>query len=240
MLRNKKFLGFIPARKGSKRLPDKNMKILCDSPLFVWVWSTAIRSGLFDKVVVSTDDEHIVDYCQRCGIEYDIRPEKLCDDTSTIPDALQEYLSRTGEVYDYVQILEPTVPLLRVGSIRGAADLMLNWKCDVLISLIPSRVPSGVCKTIPEYYGRKFALRDWMPKEIRNVQSQYLQPTYQLNGYIYLIAYDVAIKNIDWWTTDIRPYIMQHDDCIDIDDKYDFQMAELILKERMQNENQST
>jgi len=237
MLRDRTFLGFIPARKGSKRLPDKNMKILGDSPLFTWVYKAAVDSKIFDKIVISTDDERIMEYCDKFGIKYDRRPSSLCTDTATIPDAIQEYLKRTGEQYDYVQILEPTVPLLRHDTIKGAANLMCDWECDVLISLIPSRVPSGVCKPIPEHFANKYSLCGWMPDEIRNVQSQYLQTTYQLNGYIYIIRYDIAYNNRDWWDSDIRPYLMEHDDCIDIDDKYDFRMAELRLQERLENED---
>jgi len=238
MLRNKKFLAFIPARKGSKRFPDKNKKILLDKPLLTWGIKAAIDSGVFDHIVVSTNDREISSIACKHGASAVVRPERLAKDNSTIQDALEDYLINSpSRKYDYVQIIEPTCPLLRPDTIKAAAKLILDWNCEVLISLIPSRVPAGICKSIPFHFDSPYALKDWMPKNLRNKQSQQIRKSYQINGYIYILKYDVAYKNLDWWECDIRPYLMNHDDCIDIDDKFDLKVAELVLKRRMVNED---
>jgi len=238
MLDNQTFLAFIPARGGSKRLPSKNMKKLAGKPLIYWVIKAAKESKIFDKIVVSSDDAKILEYADSLGVLALRRPEELSRDDSAIEDALAYHLRQLDTQYNYVQIIEPTTPLLTPSTIREAAKMIIDWGCDVLISLIPSRVPAGVCKPIPVDFHKKYSLRGWMPKEVRRKQSQQLEPCYQLNGYIYILKHRIAYHNFDWWESDIRPFIMHHDDSIDIDDKWDWKLAEFLLQERLRKQNE--
>ncbi len=114
-----KILGFIPARAGSKGIPHKNRVKLGGKPLYQWVRDTAIRSRLFDKLIVSTDDI-VIQKTEPLAIE---RPEHLSCDNALVIDAVIHHL-RQDYNYDFVAMLQPTSPLLRVQDIKACVSML--------------------------------------------------------------------------------------------------------------------
>jgi N-acylneuraminate cytidylyltransferase/CMP-N,N'-diacetyllegionaminic acid synthase len=115
ILKNRKIIGIIPARAGSKGLPKKNIILLKGKPLIAWTIKCALKSKYIDKVIVSTDDPKISEISKKYGAKVPFsRPPHLATDTassiSVVIHALQK-LSEAGENYDYVVLLEPTSPL---------------------------------------------------------------------------------------------------------------------------------
>jgi pseudaminic acid cytidylyltransferase len=112
-----KAIAIIPARGGSKRIPKKNIKRFHGRPLISYSIQTAMESGLFDKIIVTTDDEEIADVAKRYGAEVPfIRPKELADDFTGTGDVVAhalEWLSDHGEEYDYVCTIYATAPLLQ-------------------------------------------------------------------------------------------------------------------------------
>ena len=106
----------IPARGGSKRIPRKNIKLFHGKPLIAYSIEVALKSNLFDKVIVSTDDEEIA----KVAIEYGaivpfLRPKELSDDftgTGAVVNHTLEYLKNSGEEFDYCCTIYATAPLL--------------------------------------------------------------------------------------------------------------------------------
>lgn len=112
----KKAIAIIPARGGSKRIPKKNIKDFHGKPLIAYSIETAIKSNLFNKVVVSTDDEEIAKIAIKYGASVPFfRPKELSDDftgTGAVVNHALEYLKNVGEDYDFVCTIYATAPFL--------------------------------------------------------------------------------------------------------------------------------
>jgi CMP-N-acetylneuraminic acid synthetase len=133
-----------------------------------------------------------------------------------------------GEIYDYVQIIEPTAPLLEGSIIKDAANFLTDHKADMVVSVCPTGAPNGIVGEIPD----SLSLRGFVPKELRRKNRQQVKTRYQLNGMIYVGKWDIFYCNKDWWDTNIKAFIMDKDAHVDINDPTDFQLAEWILAKR--------
>lgn len=121
-------IAIIPARAGSKRIPGKNSKIFCGKPMITWAIDYAFESRLFDKVIVSTDDEDIAQVARVAGADVPfIRPASLSDDlTPTVPVISHaiEFCEMIGWKIDYVCCIYPCVPLLQITDLVNAFGLL--------------------------------------------------------------------------------------------------------------------
>jgi len=121
-------IAIIPARGGSKRIPGKNVKDFCGKPMIVWAIGYAIESGLFDKVIVSTDDAHIAEVARAAGAEIPFaRPDSLADDhTPTVPVISHaiEACEAMGWKIEYACCIYPCVPFLHSSDLVDAFALM--------------------------------------------------------------------------------------------------------------------
>lgn len=140
MYKDKRILGLIPARGGSKRLPRKNIKLLLGKPLVAWTIEQTLKSRFLDRVIVSTDDEEIAIVSKQLGAEVPfIRPKELATDTASSVDVAihaLEFLLRIGQSYDYLALFEPTSPLRKQNDIdNGIAKLIDHPEAKNLTSL---------------------------------------------------------------------------------------------------------
>jgi N-acylneuraminate cytidylyltransferase/CMP-N,N'-diacetyllegionaminic acid synthase len=129
MIEDKRVLGLIPARRGSKGLPLKNIRPLGGKPLLAWPVAAALGSAYVDRVVVSTDDEEFAAIARTAGAETPfLRPAELASDTAPsmafILHAL-DALATGGDVFDYVVLLEPTSPLTESCDVDAALERLL-------------------------------------------------------------------------------------------------------------------
>src|SRR4030042_3633861 len=127
MYRNKRILAIIPARGGSKRLPGKNIKILCGKPLIGWTIEQAKSSKYIDDIFVSTDYRSIADIAEQFGIKVPfLRPEELSKDSSSSMDVVEHVLKsykRSNQLFDFIILLEPTSPLRKKRSEEHTSEL---------------------------------------------------------------------------------------------------------------------
>ena len=124
-------IAIIPARGGSKRIPEKNIIDFCGKPMISYALEAASDSGLFDKIHVSTESAKIASVVNELGYDIDFgRPEELADDHSGLMPVLQhclrEYDDR-GERYENVMLLMPCCPLLEVEDIKKGHDVFMSF-----------------------------------------------------------------------------------------------------------------
>lgn len=125
-----KVVGLIPARSGSKRVPDKNIRPLNGHPLLAYSVNSAIKSGVFDEVICVTDSPLYAEIARHYGaIVPTFRPTEISGDKS--PDIewvvwILNFLENQGKVFDAFSILRPTSPLRSVAAIRKAMDLLIK------------------------------------------------------------------------------------------------------------------
>lgn len=221
-------IAIIPARGGSKRIPKKNMKDFFGKPLIVYSIETALKSNLFEKVVVTTDDEEIATIAKKYGAEVPfIRPDELSDDFTGTVDVVNhaiKYLEDQGEHYDYVCTIYATAPLLQKEYlIKGYEKLKSSNAVNVFSAT-----------TMPFPIQRTFKLNDdgrcemFTPKHYMS-RSQDIEEAYQDAGQFY---WEKRFEKSDeiMFGKDSIPIILPRHLVQDIDTLEDWQRAEYMYQ----------
>jgi len=231
MYRNNSFIAVIPARAGSKRLPRKNMRLIVGKPLIYWSIKAAKESGIFDEIVVMSDGVQILDFARKNGVNAYPEPTKLAADDSYVGVAIKEMLSPVEDSYDYVQLIEPTNPLIRPAMIKNAVDFLLDKDADFVIGMCDVGCPCGVAKALPF----DLCVTDWWPDELFGKRTQDCKSAYKVSGSIYVGKWDLFVKDAmrTYWKSKIYAFVHDKYDSVDVDDKWDLQHAEIILQSRL-------
>ena len=233
MREDKKILALITARGGSKGLPRKNIKPLLGKPLIAWTVEQAKNSKYIDKVVVSTDDEEIAEISKKYGAEVPfLRPKELARDDSPTIDAIIHainWFEERGEFFDILILLQPTSPLRTTEDIDNAIELFLNNKDALsLISVKENEHPPFWSLEIENKF-----LKPLFGEEYFKKRRQELPKSYMPNGAIFISYVDILKKYKTFYTPKTIAYIMPPERSIDIDNEFDFLLAEFILKNKM-------
>ena len=225
-----KIVALIPARGGSKRLPRKNTKLLGGLPLIAWTIRTAIQSGCCADIVVSTDDPGIESVSREFGATVPwLRPVQLSSDTARSVDVaihfLDWYEAEKGTV-DGLLFLQPTSPFRTAETISKAVKMYSDDAGRVpYVSVSPAASHPAWCFRITDT-----GMSPYMGWETLGKRSQDLETAWVLNGSIYLISPDRLRSEKTFLTTDAKPIIVaEMTEAIDIDDSYDWAMAESVL-----------
>lgn len=227
MYKDKTFLAIIPARGGSKRLPRKNLLDLCGKPLIAWSTEAGSKSKYIDKVVVSSDDDEILNISKTYGAETIKRPAELASDTATTFDAIKHTIDSLQK-YDYVVLLQPTSPLRNQKHIDEAIELLESKNADAVVSVCEMDHSPLWSNTLPTDGNMNSFLRD----EVLNKRSQDLEMYYRLNGAIYICKTQKLLKEKSFLIRDnIFAYKMDRTSSIDIDEKIDFLIAKTLFLE---------
>lgn len=206
-----KVLGLIPARGGSKGVPNKNIRLLEGRPLIAWTIECARASGSLARLVVSTDSQTIADVALEYGAEVPfMRPADLASDTAGSLGVVRhclDHLSEQGEHYDAVMLLQPTTPFRAVEDIDRAIEIMERQPCDSVVSMVPIPVedhPHWAYLSTPEGYvplangeSAPTSRRQDLPPAWRREGSIYLTRTHVVQELASLYGNRVALLEID-------------------------------------------
>lgn len=233
MYKNKRILGLITARGGSKGLPGKNIKPLCGKPLIGWTVQSALASRCLDSVCVSTDDEAIARVARRYGASVPfLRPAKLASDTASSLDVILHAVSfyeKAGETFDYLLLLEPTSPLRLPGDIDAAIKRLVD-RAPAAESL----VSVGRIEQLHPFAMKSIDQRGYMRPFIRtplaSARRQALPPVYYPFGLIYLSSIDSLRRRRTFYHTRTIPYVIDRSQQCEIDDALDFKIAGYLLR----------
>ena len=140
-----KKIAIITARGGSKRIPRKNIKKFCGKPILAYSVEAALQSGLFDTVMVSTDDEEIAQAARQYGAEVPFyRSEKTSGDYATTRDLVLEVLAeyeKRGLEYELACCIYPTAPFVTAKKLKDAVSQLLDSNADTLIPVVAFSYP---------------------------------------------------------------------------------------------------
>lgn len=221
-------IAIIPARGGSKRIPRKNIKEFCGKPLIAYSIETALSSGLFSEVVVSTDDAQIAEVAKRYGASVPfIRPKELSDDftgTGAVVSHAAEWLFANGREFKYLCTLYATAPLLNATYLKEAFERLQNSDAKYAFS----------CTSMPFPIQRTFRVTDenrcemFWPENFSK-RSQDLERAYQDAGQFYFNRVSKKSNEIIFGADSI-PIILPRHLVQDIDDAEDWVRAELMYK----------
>ena len=234
MYKNKKILGLITARGGSKSIPKKNIVPLLGKPLITYAIETAKGSKLLTRYIVSTDNEEIARVCRAHGAEVPfMRPAELATDTATSMQVAQHALAWVENkvpdtLFDYVMILQPTSPLRTVEDIDEAIRIAVDHDADSVMSMyeLTDFSPEKIKKVNQE----SLVIEPYFKAEGKeSAQRQMLPRAYKRNCAIYLTRAEL-IKQGDLFGTRSFAYIMPEDRSLDINKPFDLELAEFLIR----------
>jgi CMP-N,N'-diacetyllegionaminic acid synthase len=216
-------VGLVPARGGSKGIPRKNLAPLAGKPLLTWTLEAADAARSLDRVVVSTDDEEIAELARQLGAEVLGRPPELAADGTPMLDVVRHALGELGSV-EVLVVLQPTSPLRRAEHVDEAVRLLRETDADAVVSVVevPHQFRPGSLMQIEE--GTLVPLEPGAP-----VTRQEKQLVYARNGPAVLALRPERLGD-DLYAGDVRPYVMELRDSVDVDGPDDLRLAELLLQ----------
>lgn len=224
-------LAIIPARSGSKGLKDKNIKILNGKPLIAYTIEAALKSGVFDDVIVSTDSEKYKKISEEYGAYVPfLRSQELSRDTTSTNDVIEDLILKLkdmGREYDSFMILQPTSPLRDEKDIVNAVEIFMDKKANSVVSMCECEHSPLLAKELDENL-----CLDGFLADVQTRRRQEFSKFYRLNGAIYLIQIEYFLKYKDYYKENSYAYIMDKRKSIDIDDIYDFEFAEVLIRNK--------
>lgn len=226
-------IAIIPARGGSKRIPKKNIKQFCGKPMIAYSIDAAYKSNLFDRVIVSTDDESIEKLAQRYGVEVIKRPKELADDfTPTIPviaHAIQHINENLNNIVA-VCCIYATAPFIQASYIKEAYEKLLSENADYAFPTTTFPFPIQRAVTIKDNKVEMF-----YPEHF-NTRSQDLQEAYHDVGQFYWGTPEAWVKGTPIFSKNATSIVLPRYLVQDIDTIEDWQRAEIMHKV-LHNEN---
>ncbi|MBK8620474.1 MAG: pseudaminic acid cytidylyltransferase [Saprospiraceae bacterium] len=218
-------LCIIPARGGSKRIPRKNIKDFLGKPMISFPINLALHSGLFDEVMVSTEDEEIANIATEFGASVPFfRSKNNADDYATTAQVIQEVLSsylNIGKKFERICCIYPCTPLLKTENIHTSYQVLLQNNVDSVIPVVAYDYP--IQRALKAEGG---FIRFFHP-EYALTRSQDLEKSFHDAGQFYWIKTDVLIEKGSILTDKSGYFEMSSFDCQDIDTETDWKMAEL-------------
>jgi N-acylneuraminate cytidylyltransferase len=199
-------IAFIPARGGSKGVAWKNIKPFRGKPLIRWTVDAAKESGVFERVIVSSDADAILDLCN--DVERIKRDPQLATDTTPMDEVIKDFL--TQQPSDLIMLLQPTSPLRTSAHIRQAAS---QFDGNTLISVCP--IPSSYLKSFVEVNGKLQPIY-----HTKTDRRQDLPPLYMPNGAIYLFSSNSFHQYGGIPKNNVSPFFME--ESLDVDTELDF------------------
>lgn len=223
-------LAIVPARGGSKGIPDKNLRPLVGRTLLDYVARAARESQVVDRIVLSTDSEAIAAAGRQAGLDVPfMRPAALAqDDTAMLPviaHALGE-LARAGWTPEYVVLLQPTSPLRRGSHIAAALSQLTTSGADSVVTV--TELPKALS---PDYVMRieGGVLRPFLPEGARVTRRQDARRAYSRDGTVYAFRRDTVERFGDIYGDRCLPLIVDSEESLSIDSQADWDRAERIL-----------
>lgn len=221
-------LAVIPARGGSKRIPRKNIKDFCGKPIMVFSIDAALKTDLFDEVMVSTDDEEIAEIAKKYGAVVPfLRNSKTSNDFAILKDVLMEVLVKYEEqekTFDQICCILPTAPLIEAKDIIVAHQILEQHKC---VSVIPVVKYSYTIFRSLKIENGKLKM-NWPENFFK--RSQDLPDAYHDSGLFYWYDKKYFTETVSGFGEDSIPYILNEIKVQDIDTIDDWEIAELKYK----------
>lgn len=230
MIDGKRVLAIVPARKGSKGLPLKNVRPLAGKPLLAWPIAAARASAHVDRVIISTDDQGFADLAVEHGADAPfLRPAELAGDTApSIGFILHavDTLAAEGEVYDYVVLLEPTSPLTEGSDVDAALAQLLAADADAIVGV------SKLEATHPAFAVRKDGQGGITPYASASFgempRRQDIEPLFSLDGTLYVSTVEALRRERGFCHARTLGYESARHKAHEVDDLVDFICIEAI------------
>jgi len=222
---NNRILAIIPARKGSKGIKNKNIKKIKNKTLVEWSIYHAKHSKYIDKIIITTDDEKIVEIGKLNKVDVIKRPDSLAKDITPMKDVILHALT-TVKGYDIFVLLQPTSPLRANEDVDKTIEILCSGDYHSCVS---------ICEFTPHPFLAVIKNNDILKKLFNNKQysrRQDFPDVYRINGAIYTVNIQKFLKEpVFVKETNSTYYEMPVERSVDIDTIIDLKFAELMFNE---------
>lgn len=229
-------IALIPARSGSKRLPDKNIKLLNRKPLIYYTIKAALDTNLFTEVIVSTDSQEIADIAKNCGATVPLlRPSEFATDSSSdiewISHAIDSMVKTPKKNIDSVSILRPTSPLRTSETIAKALKLLesTSWADSLRAMEITDKHPGKMWVLNKEKKAHPYLDQTGEAIPTHNKPTQSLQTLWVQNASLEIIKFKSLILTKSISGNNVLGYEMPGLEGFDINTQQDFEFLEFIV-----------
>ncbi len=218
-------IAIITARGGSKRIPRKNIREFCGKPILAYSIQAALESGIFQTVMVSTDDEEIAGVAAQYGAEIPFyRSAETAGDFATTNDVLLEVLAeyeKRGQRFDMGVCIYPTAPFVTAEKLKLAVEKLENSDADTLIPVVAFSYPPQRAMIV-ENERLVFEYPEYLDS-----RSQDLVPHYHDVGQFYVFRTQAYQINRKLMLGNILPMVVSELEVQDIDNQTDWEIAEM-------------
>lgn len=227
-------IAIITARGGSKRIPGKNKKEFLGKPILVYSIEAAKKSGVFNEVMVSTDDEEIAEIARKAGASIPFyRSAQTANDYATTSEVLKEVLDRyrqQGQEFRFACCIYPTAPFLNADKLKTAMEKLQKEGADCVMPVVRFSFP-------PQ---RSFVIRDGLLTyrwpENQSVRTQDLEPFYHDSGQFYCFSVENFYQTGQVISGKVMPIEVPEMEVQDIDEPTDWELAEMKYRRMMEKE----
>ena len=228
-----KKIAIIPARSGSKGLPNKNILMLGNKPLIAYTIEAALKSKEFERVIVSTDSLEYKYIAEKFGAEVFMRSEELSNDKASSFVVIEDILNKIETPVDYFVLLQVTSPFRNENHIKESIEIFENGisEYDFLVSMQKSDKSSSLIKPIYD----SGTLEEYNIDYSNYSRQKYDE--YHPNGAIFIGKVKEYLEQKHFFGKRAKAYFMNKEDSIDIDDSLDFEIAITILNKKNKEEN---
>jgi len=219
----------IPARGGSKRIPRKNIRLFAGKPAIAYAIEAAKKTGFFDRIIVSTDDDEIAQVAQQFGAEVPFRrPAEISNDHATTLDVIKhtiEWAETQGLNLDALCCIYPINPFLEAGDLKKAYELLVHHQAGYSFPVVEFN--SAIQRALKIRPDGRLAMFN---PELSQARTQDLEPAYHDVGQFYWGKPEVFKKMVPIFSEEAVPLRIPSWRVVDIDTEEDWQRAELIYK----------
>lgn len=225
MIEKKSVLAVIPARGGSKGLPRKNIKTMAGKPLISWTIEAAQASAYIDRLVLSSEDEEIIEVAHSFGCEVPfVRPAELAEDESSGIDPILHALEQLPG-YDVVVVLQPTSPLRTTTDIDECLRFFQAAHAQVCVSMTEAdKKPHWMFFLSTDHH-----LQPVIKQDEIGARRQDLPEVYLPNGALFIASSEYLLRSKSFYTDQTIGYLMPKERSYEIDDLIDFKICEYLL-----------
>jgi pseudaminic acid cytidylyltransferase len=224
-------IAIITARGGSKRIPKKNIRDFLGKPIIAYSIETALKSGLFTEVMVSTDDTEIASIAKKYGASVPfMRTPENSDDFAGTVDVLCEVLSeykKKGSNFDYVCCIYPTAPFVTVEILNQAYILLKDLALDCVFPVLPFSYP--IQRALRKDKQNKISM--FFPEYLQS-RSQDLEKAYHDSGQFYFFQPEILLKKRNLFSDNSSVIVLNEMQAHDIDHEEDWEVAEFKYKQK--------
>ena len=224
-----KSIAIIPARGGSKRIPKKNIKSFLGKPIIAYSIEVALKSKLFDEVMVSTDDEEIAEVAMKYGaIVPFMRSDQNANDFAGTVDVLLEVLDsykKVNQIFHFGCCIYATAPFVTADNLKESYDKLINKNLDSVFPVLPYSFP--IQRALKINHSDKIKM--FQPEHLLS-RSQDLESSYHDAGQFYWFNTENLLTKKKLWTNNASGIVLSEMEAHDIDTMEDWEIAEFKYK----------